>query len=86
MPEAGVSVYMLSPTGKRPAWLMKRVRVSWPRMVGVVEPCGSTDTWPCGLIVNPVEFCGMVIAGCTTLPCAVTMRPVASIWNEPSRV
>ena len=55
-------------------------------MVGVVEPAAITDTWPCALMVKPVEFCGMVIAGCTTLPCAVTMRPCASIWNEPSRV
>ena len=35
---------------------MKRVRVSCPRIVGVVEPCGITETWPCGLMVKPVEL------------------------------
>ena len=65
---------------------MKRVRVNWPSTVDVVLPGSVTETWPCVLMVRPVAFCGMVMAGCTTLPCGVTMRPCASIWNEPSRV
>ena len=86
VPEAGVSVNKLSPIGCRPALLMKRVRPIWPTVVGVVDPGSVTETWPCALMVRPDEFCGMVMVGCTGLPCAVTMRPCASIWNEPSRV
>ena len=51
----------------------------------LVAPATLTETWPWLLMVSEVEFCGMVMPGCTTLPCAVTMRPCASIWNEPSR-
>ncbi len=42
---------------------MKRVSVSWPRICGVVVPCGITETWPCALMVKPEEFCGIVMAG-----------------------
>ena len=65
---------------------MKVVSVNWPRMLDVVLPGSVTDTWPCWLMVSPVEFGGMVMVGCTRLPSAVTMRPWLSIWNEPSRV
>ena len=65
---------------------MKRVMVSWPNVVGAVWPCGITETWPCALMVSPLLLAGIVMVGITTLPCAVTMRPCASIWNEPSRV
>ena len=64
---------------------MKRVSASCPSTVGWVLPATITDTWPWLLMVSEVEFCGMVMPGCTTLPCAVTIRPWASIWNEPSR-
>ena len=65
---------------------MKRVRPIWPTVVGVVEPGRVTESWPCALMVMPEAFCGIVIVGCTGLPCALTTRPCASIWNEPSRV
>ena len=81
-----MSVNRLSPIGLRPALLMKRVRPIWPTRVGVVEPGSITVTWPCALMVICEEFCGIVIVGCTGLPCAVTTRPCASIMNEPSRV
>jgi hypothetical protein len=86
VPDAGVSVNRLSPFGCNPALLMKRVRPIWPTVVGVVEPGNVTVTCPCALMVRPEEFCGIVMVGCTGLPCAVTTRPCASIWNEPSRV
>ena len=44
VPEAGVSVNRLSPIGCRPALLMKRVSVSWPSTLGVVEPVSVADT------------------------------------------
>ena len=81
-----MSVNRLSPIGCRPALLMKRVSPIWPTVVGVVEPGSITDTCPCVLMVICEEFCGIVIVGCTGLPCALTMRPWWSIWNEPSRV
>jgi len=65
---------------------MNRVSPIWPTVTGVVEPGSTTVTWPCALMVSPEEFCGMVMVGCTGLPCAVTMRPCASIMNVPSRV
>ena len=55
-------------------------------MVDVVVPGSVTDTWPWALTVSPEAFCGTVIAGCTRLPCALTMRPWLSIWKVPSRV
>ena len=60
--------------------------VYWLWLIGVVVPFGVTETWPCELTVRPVAFCGTVRPGDTTLPCTVTTRPCASIWNEPSRV
>ena len=54
---------------------MKRVRPIWPTTVGVVEPGVITETWPCWLMVSCDEFCGIVMVGCTGLPCAVTTRP-----------
>ncbi len=65
---------------------MKRVRLIWPTTVGVVEPGVMTETWPCGLMVSCDEFCGIVIVGCTGLPCAVTHAALPSVVNEPSRV
>ena len=70
----------------RPALLTNIASWICPTTVGVVEPGIVADTWPCALIVTPVEFCGMVRPGLSTLPCAVTMRPCASSSNEPSRV
>jgi len=43
VPDAGVSVNRLSPTGCRPACLMKRVSPICPTVVGVVDPGNVTD-------------------------------------------
>ena len=39
----------------------------------MVLPAGVTETWPCALIVSPLELAGIVMAGCTTLPAAVSL-------------
>ena len=65
---------------------MNRVITIWPRTVGVVWPGICADTWPAGLMVIA---CGVVRdgdAGLDHVALRVTMRPCASIWNEPSRV
>ena len=49
--------------------LTKRVSASWPSTVGVVEPGSVAETWPCGLIEIDCALVGMVMPGCTTLPC-----------------
>ena len=47
----------------RPALLTNTASSIWPTTVGVVEPVGVADTWPCALMVTPVEFCGIVMPG-----------------------
>ena len=42
---------------------MNVVIVNWPRMLDVELPGSVTETWPCWLMVSPVEFCGMVMVG-----------------------
>src|ERR1700733_12995713 len=83
-PEDGVSVNRLLPTGCRPALLMNRVRPIWPMIVDVGDdPGGVTEAGPWALTVRRGALFGAVIVGCTGFPCAVTMRPVLSIWKVP---
>ena len=56
------------------------------KVIQPLDPGKVAETWPCGLIEIACALVGMLMPGCTTLPCEVTMRPCASIWNEPSRV
>src|SRR3954466_5271192 len=86
VPEAGVSTNRLSPLACRPALLTKRVSTNCPSTDGELDPGKVAETWPCGLIETACALVGMLTPGCTTLPFDVTMRPCASIWNEPSRV
>ena len=45
-----------------------------------------TDTVPSRPTVIDCALAGMVMAGWTTKPDEVTSWPLASLWNEPSRV
>jgi hypothetical protein len=49
-------------------------------------PASVTLTVPSLPTVTLVAFAGMVIAGCSGLPFAVTSVPCALVWNEPARV
>jgi hypothetical protein len=45
-----------------------------------------TDTVPSRATVIDCAVIGMVMAGCSTKPSDVTIWPLLSRWNEPSRV
>src|ERR1700675_3788123 len=69
------STSKLLPVGCRPCTLMKLANLIWPTEVGFVLPATVTDTVPSVPTVTDCAFIGIVIAGDTGYPLAVTTLP-----------
>ena len=86
LPEAPVSTYRFSPLDSRPAGFTNVVSCKVPTCDGALVPAVVTETVPSRPTVIDCALAGMVMAGWTTKPDEVTSWPLASLWNEPSRV
>ncbi|MNT11767.1 hypothetical protein D3C72_1466660 [compost metagenome] len=79
-------MYRFSPFDSRPAGLTKVVSCSEPICDGAKVSGKVTETVPSRATVRLSALVGTVMAGWMTKPSEVTSWPLASVWNEPSRV
>src|SRR6202044_2252042 len=73
------STRRLLPEGCNPCTLMKFASCTWPTVVAFAAPGAVTETVPSLPTVTDCEPTGMVMAGDSGYPLAVTTLPVESI-------